>query len=89
MCLLVTNVYYIFQNEHHVIRRSDRYWSVPSTDIITLASKHYTGEQYQSIEQYRDMGKTGRTRDMKDTYKVPDALKQWTPLQPTHRSMVW
>ena len=34
MCLLVTNVFDNFQNGHHVIRRSDRYWSVPSTDRI-------------------------------------------------------
>ena len=48
--------------------------------IVNLCQQTFTGEQYQSIEQYRDMGKTGRTRDMKDTYKLPDALKQWIPL---------
>ena len=62
---------------------------MPACFIVNLSQQTFTGEQYQSIEQYRDIGKTGRTRDMKDTYKLPDALKQWTPLQLTHRCMVW
>ena len=62
---------------------------MPACVIVNLSQQTFTGEQYQSIEQYSDIGKTGRTRDMKDTYKLPDALKQWTPLQLTHRCMVW
>ncbi len=62
---------------------------MPAYFIVNLSQQTFTGEQYQPIEQYRNMGKTGRTRDNKDTYKPPDALKQWTPLQLTHRCMVW
>ena len=59
---------------------------MPAYFIVNLSQQTFTGEQYQSIEQYRDMGKTGRTRGIKDTYKLLDA--QWTPLQLTHRCMV-
>ena len=32
----MTNVYYSFQERHHVIRISDRYWCVLLTDIIIV-----------------------------------------------------
>ena len=49
---------------------------MPAYFIVDLSQQTFTVEQYQPIEQYRDMGKTGSTRDNKDTYKPPDALKQ-------------
>ena len=36
LLLLVTNVYNSFQKGHHVVRRSDQYWSELLTDIIIV-----------------------------------------------------
>lgn len=115
------DVYNSFQNGHHVIRRSDRYWSGLSTDLIieqvlmrsvksrggltrgrgmsetqrlvwllsmpacaqvNIAMQTLTGVQYQTSEQHKDMGKARKTRDMNDSYKLLNALKQWNPFAP-------
>ena len=34
---------------------------MPAYFIMNLSQQTFTGEQYQSIEQYRDMGNTGST----------------------------
>jgi len=38
-----------------------------------------TGVRYESSEKHKEMGRARQKRDMKDTYKLFDALKQWDP----------
>ena len=49
---------------------------------VTLSQQTFTGVQYQYSEQYKDMGKTSKTRNKNDAYRLLDALKQWIPFEP-------
>ena len=114
-------VYKQFQNGHHVIRRSDRYWSGLSTDLIieqvlmrsiksrggltrgrgmdeiqrliwllgmpacaqvNFAMQTLTGVCYQTSEQHKEMGQSRKNRDMRDTYRLFNALKLWNLFAP-------
>ena len=55
---------------------------MPACAQVNLSLQLFTSVQYQSSEQHKDMGNTRRKRDMQDTYKVLDALKQWNPFAP-------
>ncbi|KAG1697184.1 hypothetical protein GQR58_006011 [Nymphon striatum] len=52
---------------------------MPACAQVNLAMQTLTGVQCHSSEQHKDMGKTWKKRDMKDAYKLLDALKQCKP----------
>ena len=55
---------------------------MPACFLVNLSQQTFTGVQFKFSEYYKDMDKTSRTRDMKDTCRLLDALKQWNPCAP-------
>ena len=55
---------------------------MPACCLVNLSGQTFTGVQFKFCEKYKDVGKTSRTRDMKDTCRLLDDLKQWNPCAP-------
>jgi len=56
--------------------------SMPACAQVNNAMQTLTGVRYESSEQHKEMGKARQKRDIKDTHKLLDALKQWDPFAP-------
>ena len=55
---------------------------MPASADVNEAMQEYTGINFETNEQHKDIGNARHLRDVKDTFFFLEAFKEWNPFAP-------